>query len=93
MGSTANAYMKALACVMEHFLMNEKKVIHYLLIDYLIDMLYQNSDEFRQMLDSLPLRNPDLHKLMPLLNLKFEQSVWNKLMEDNDFFKTTYRGS
>ena len=93
LGSTANAYVTALAEAMEQYLLTEKKVIHYLLIDYLIDLLYKNVEEFRTMIDNLPLRNPNLHTLLNLLNEKFDPVVWNRLMEDTDFFKTTYRGN
>ena len=76
---------------MQQYLLTEKAVIHYFLIDYLIVLLYQNSKDFRLIIDNLPLRNPHLQSLFDLRNEPFNQYVWDEMMNDTDFFKTSYR--
>ena len=91
LGSTVNVYVTALAETMQQYLLTEKAVIHYFLIDYLIDLLYKASKDFRLMIDNLPLRNPHLQSLFDLRNEQFNQQVWDEMMNDTDFFKTSYR--
>ncbi len=43
------------------------------------------------MIDSVPLNNPEIHTLQPLLNDKFEPELYNKLTSKTQFFKLTWK--
>lgn len=84
-------YFKALSLALESCLLKEKTVIHYLIIDYFIDMLYQDCTDFKRIIDDNPETNPDLHTLREHQNEVFSEDKWNEMMERTTFFKMSYR--
>jgi len=90
--STAeNKYVKAIALAMEKYLSTESSVIHYLLIDYLIDLIYKKNYEFKKIVDEMPMINSDIHRLRQIQNTCFDESEWNRMNLETEFFKMSYR--
>lgn len=89
-GISARPYMAALSVAMEKYLLTERSMIHYLLIDYFIDLLYKNSKGFKTMVDAIPCRNLNLHTLREQQNQVYDKNKWEKWVETTDFFKMSY---
>ena len=70
---------------------NQKILIHYLLIDYVYALAYNEIPACRKILDDVPLNNPDLYNLDDLMSSKFDENLYKKLTADTMFFKLTWK--
>lgn len=86
-----NPFIIAVEQAFETALIKQKRIIHYLLIDYFIDLLYKNDKSCKQQIDNIPQSNLYLHDFAPNLNKKFEQTIWNKWTSNTKMFKLTYK--
>lgn len=68
-------------------------MIDYMLIDYAVEIAYQELPEGKALLDSVPLNNPKVEGLRPLLNDVWSPSVLRDLTADTTFFKLTWKHS
>ena len=68
-----------------------KSLVDYVLIDYVIAFAYENLQKCKTMIDSVPKNNCNFYKLQPLLNLTFNQNLYETLKADTHFFKLTYK--
>ena len=66
-------------------------LIDYMLIDYAVELAYQNFPEVKNMLDSVPLNNPEIEGLRPLLNSKWDEKKFAALTSSTTFFKLTWK--
>lgn len=66
-------------------------LIDYALFDYSIALAYNEILECRKLIDSVPLNNPEIHGLTPLLNSEFNPEIFEKLKSQNIFFKLTWK--
>ena len=80
----------ALECQLE-FWKKHKIPIDYILIDYFFALAYQNFPEIKTMLDSVPLNNPEIEGLRPLLNSKWDEKKFAALTSSTTFFKLTWK--
>ena len=60
-------------------------------LDYIIALAYEELPEFRIMFDSVPLNNPEIDSLQPLLNLPYDKKKFADLTKSTNFFKLTYK--
>ena len=70
---------------------NQKILIHYLLIDYVYALAYNEIPACRKILDDVPLNNPELYSLDDLMSSKFDENLYKKLTADTMFFKLTWK--
>lgn len=70
---------------------NQKILIHYLLIDYVFALAYNEIPACRKILDDVPLNNPELYNMERWLSSKYDEDVYKKLTEDTMFFKLTWK--
>ena len=68
-------------------------LIDYVLIDYFYELAYEELPACRELLDSVPVNNPEVEGLRPLLNTAWSPSVLSGLMTDTTFFKLTWKHS
>lgn len=66
-------------------------MIDYMLIDYAVEIAYQQFSECKNLLDSVPLNNPEVEGLRPLLNLPFDSKKFESIKNSTIFFKLTYK--
>ena len=69
----------------------ENLVIDYMLMDYVVEIAYQEFPECKNLLDSVPLNNPEIKNLRPLLNLPFDPKKFASIKSSTMFFKITYK--
>ena len=65
--------------------------IDYVLLDYIIALAYEEFQDVRKLLDELPLNNPGVDDLQPLLNSPFDEKKFAELTSSTMFFKLTYK--
>ena len=63
----------------------------YVFLDYIIALAYEEISECKNLLDSVPLNNPEIDNLQPLLNLPFNSEIYKNLISDTIFFKLTWK--
>ena len=68
-------------------------LIDYVLIDYFYELAYEELPACRELLDSVPVNNPKVEGLRPLLNTVWSPSVLSELTADTTFFKQTWKHS
>ena len=66
-------------------------LIDYMLIDYAVELAYQNFPEVKNLLDSVPLNNPENEGLRPLLNSAWDEKKFADLTSSTNFFKLTWK--
>ncbi|MBP5448201.1 MAG: hypothetical protein J6X95_08970, partial [Treponema sp.] len=66
-------------------------LIDYFLVDHIIHFLYKNDSLCKEMLDSIPINNPNVSYLQDELSNTFETDKWNSLKKDTDFFKLNWK--
>lgn len=86
-----NPLMHSLAVSFEKYIEQENCFIHYLVIDYFIDMLYKHNDYVRNLIDGLPSGGRFLHTLREFYSHSFDRSLFDKMLADTEYFKLTYK--
>lgn len=66
-------------------------IMDYLLVDYSIDYAYNEKLDVKNMIDSVPCTNNNMHAILSLFDKPFDKNIMNKLSEDTWFFKLTYK--
>ena len=69
----------------------QENLIDYFLIDYTIQMAYENFIECQKILDSVPLVNYDLYKLENSLNLAYSLELLDEIKNSTLFSKLSWR--
>ena len=65
--------------------------IDYLMMDYFIDILYQTNDTIKKLIDDVPLNNPDIYSLKPLLCETFDSDKFSQITQNTSIFKLDWR--
>lgn len=66
-------------------------MIDYFMFDQLIDMLYKEHKEIRNMIDKVPYSNPDVHSMNRLLLSEFDEHIYKKLTGNTFLFKLNWK--
>ncbi len=66
-------------------------LIDYMLIDYVVELAYQNFPDVKNLLDSVPLNNPEIEGLRALLNSQWDENKFAALTRSTIFFKLTWK--
>ena len=70
---------------------NQDMPVDYILIDYFYALAYEEFPECRELLDSVPVNNRDIERLMPILNQVWDEHKFAKLSEATRFFKLSHK--
>ena len=62
-----------------------------MLIDYTVELAYQNFHDVKVLLDSVPLNNPEIESLRTLLNSPYDENKFAVLTHSTIFFKLTWK--
>lgn len=90
-GGSNPLYYKFMVEFFNTYWENEPIMIDYFLIDYAIELAYQNFPEVKKSFDSVPYNNLNIHELQSLLNETFDIKNFNKLKSVNDVHKLSYK--
>lgn len=66
-------------------------LIDYFLIDYFINILYKNNLFVQNMIDKIPINNTNIFVLNNLLNKNLNMDTYDKLIEQNNFHKLSWK--
>lgn len=66
-------------------------LIDYFLVDHIIYFLYKNDPICKEMLDAIPVNNPNVSFLQDELSNIFEPNKWDYLKKDTYFFKLDWK--
>ena len=69
----------------------QNSLIDYMLIDYAVEIAYEEFPECRRMLDAVPLNNSEVDSLRPVLNDEWDAEEFRRLAKATQFFKLTYK--
>lgn len=77
--------------MLDNYWENEKWLIDYFMIDYLIDMAYNMDTDVKNDIDAIPFSNQELHSLSPLLCAEFDMDTFRYLTKSTSFFKLSWK--
>lgn len=78
--------------IFEQYWRKYNVLIDYLFIDYSFEYIYQKDKECRELFNSLPYSNGNMHVLRTMMNEPFNESLFRSLHSDGTFlFKLTYK--
>ena len=86
-----NPLFVQLAPLFEQYLTTTDLFVDYFLFDNFIDMLYQRYPVIRNQIDALPMNNPHVHDMAPLLCDKVTEEEFVNLTKDTYLFKLSYK--
>lgn len=86
--SLINTY---LCDVLTDHIINHKYQIDYFAQNLLLRLAYNENDKIKNDIDSIPFNNSNIYLLDKLMNDKFEENTWNRMIEDTTFFKLSWK--
>ena len=66
-------------------------LIDFFLIDFFIELLYNNVEEVKKLIDNNKLNNINVQKLWGILSEEYNENEWKKIIRNTDFFKLSWR--
>lgn len=73
------------------YLQEYNKMIDYLLIDYIFDLIYRKNDSFRRSVDTMPYTSPYLHQLLSEMNQPYDAEKFDRIKQETTVFKLNHR--
>ena len=86
-----NPLFVQLSSLFEQYLMATDLFVDYFLFDNFIDMLYKRYPVIKTQIDNLPMNNPRVHDMAPLLCNKVLDKQYEDLVKDTYLFKLSYK--
>ena len=68
-------------------------IIDYFIMNLLIRILYEDIEDVKSLIDAVDTNNPNLYKLVSVLNQPFVNDDWDKLRRDTSFFKLSWKNN
>ncbi len=69
----------------------EQLIIDYFLIDYAVNIAYNNISSVKRIFDKIPQNNENIHELQSLLNKPFNETEFSQLKKTNSVHKLSYK--
>ena len=66
-------------------------LIDYYLIDYTIDVAYNNIPVVKKMIDEVPYNNPEIFRLNASMNDEFDSEIMEDIMSKTRIHKLSYK--
>ena len=67
------------------------EIINYLLLDYLIDLAYDNIADVKKIFDAVPLNNQNVYAILNNLNAPYEKFPYDKILKANFLNKLSWK--
>ncbi len=90
-GERYNRLFSVLSKAFSHYLESSDIFVDYFMFDQLIDMLVREDPEISSMIESVPMNNPDVHSLNPILEQDYDEETYRKICASTSMFKLSYR--
>ena len=92
-GKKGKPYFKHIRDLYIYFIRKYPVFIHYLMLDYFILSEYKLNDEFKNLVDELPVLAPAerVWFLRDHANDIFDENVWTEVLKTTPIMKTTYK--
>ena len=92
-GKKEKSYFKHIRDLYIYFIRKYPVFIHYLMMDYFILSEYELNDEFKDLVDELPVLAPAerVWFLRDHANDIFDENVWTEVLKTTPIMKTTYK--
>lgn len=92
-GKKEKSYFKHIRDLYIYFIQKYPVFIHYLMLDYFILSEYKLNDEFKDLVDELPVLAPAerVWFLRDHANDIFDENVWTEVLKTTPIMKTTYK--
>ena len=92
-GKKEKSYFKHIRDLYIYFIRKYPVFIHYLMLDYFILSEYKLNDEFKDLVDELPVLAPAerVWFLRDHANDIFDENVWTEVLKTTPIMKTTYK--
>ena len=92
-GKKEKSYFKHIRDLYIYFIRKYPVFIHYLMLDYFILSEYKLNDEFKDLVDELPVLAPAQRVwfLRDHANDIFDENVWTEVLKTTPIMKTTYK--
>lgn len=92
-GKKEKSYFKHIRDLYIYFIRKYPVFIHYLMLDYFILSEYKLNDEFKDLVDELPVLAPAerVWFLRDHANDIFDENVWTEVLKTTSIMKTTYK--
>ena len=92
-GKKEKSYFKHIRDLYIYFIRKYPVFIHYLMLDYFILSEYELNDEFKDLVDELPVLAPAQRVwfLRDHANDIFDENVWTEVLKTTPIMKTTYK--
>lgn len=68
-------------------------IIDYFIMNLLIRILYEDVEDVKLLIDSVDANNPNLYKLVSVINQPFVNEDWDALRCDTSFFKLSWKNN
>lgn len=86
-----NPLFVQLASLFEQYLTTTELFVDYFLFDNFIDMLYRHYPMIREQIDALPMNNPRVHDMAPLLCSHVSDKDFEEMTKNTYLFKLSYK--
>ena len=86
-----NRLMALLERLFVEYLSRETLFVDYFLFDHFIDILYKKDSAIRELIDNVPISNPQIFGLSRILDKEFNPEDWNTLTNDTKIFKLNWK--
>ena len=92
-GKKEKSYFKHIRDLYIYFIRKYPVFIHYLMLDYFILSEYKLNDEFKDLVDELPVLAPAerVWFLRDHANDIFDENIWTEVLKTTPIMKTTYK--
>lgn len=77
-------------CFIQHLTLHKTNVI-YLLIDYVINLAYEEFEDFKDIIDNLPNHEPHIYIMPWLFNQKYNDEKLKEILETTPLLKLTLK--
>lgn len=91
-GAAGNALFVNLEKLLLAYWKDHDRIIDYFLMDYLILLVYEKNTSVRQLIDSVPLNNPDVSFLQFHFDEPFDQEIFDRICSTTCLHKLSWKG-
>lgn len=74
-----------------HHLSQHKTIVEYLLIDFVINLAYEEFDDFRECINNLPNHTPHIYIMPWLFNQKLDTQKLGEILKSTPLLKMSYK--
>lgn len=90
-GKARNPFFRLMLNGFYEYWRTEDKLLSYFLIDDMIAAFYDEIPWVKELIDAVPVNNPQILDMQDVLNEKYSDAKWKRLTEQTKLFKLSYK--